>query len=538
MKGVNTSVYNVLGQTAQAYKNPVITIGDPKRSRLREYDRYRRQRERDQLRQSVDLSVQTKLEDLPEQFAAEKTPAPWREAIQFGVTGMRQRYADAARLMKTIQNEGRTGTPEYLQLMSVMENSKNSLAGFNTKLKDLQKLTEEYVQNRSNISKGMDPTRIAALDEIFVNKNYSGIIGGDGRFTYRTQYGDLDHSEISKYFLKDSTFSLNVLKQAQSVYSKGITGLDLSKNKPSYDLIRAQFSNAIDKGGPEMISSLLNDDLFDGFKLMEVPDDMMSDPTKQGEIKDMILDNIMNHISKVNADGLKQYKAKQTTGSGTGTGTGAGVERRKDGLYVNGIKIGSATAEDIALTSEVSQQGLMEVSDKVNQINQQLQQISQLGPEAALANPNAIVPAYASQALSDYAATTQIEESMPLYRKGIIDIIRADMDPSELDNLRTYDEEFNIYAAGVQSELEEGQKMPSESELKKMFNNVYGVSDFYYKSSPYNIDITDPYSVANAYYTFGDFANAKEFYKRNLLLMKRQAQGGTGSAADFNNPAN
>ena len=112
------------------------------------------------------------------------------------------------------------------------------------------------------------------------------------------------------------------------------------------------------------------------------------------------------------------------------------------------------------------------------------------------------------------------------------------MDPSELDNLRTYDEEFNIYAAGVQSELEEGQKMPSESELKKMFNDVYGVSDFYYKSSPYNIDITDPYSVANAYYTFGDFANAKEFYKRNLLLMQRQAQGGTGSAADFNNPAN
>ena len=530
---INTSVYNVTGQTAQAYKNPVITIGDPKRSRLREYDRYRRQRERDQLRQSVDLSVQAKLEDLPEQYAAEKTPAPWREAIQFGVTGMRQQYADAARLMKTIQNEGRTGTPEYLQLMSIMENSKNSLDGFNAKLKDLQTLTEEYVQSRSNISKGMDPIKIAALDEIFINKNYSGIIGGDGSFTYRTQYGDLDHSEISKYFLKDSTFSLDVLKQAQNVYSKGITGLDLSKNKPSYDLIRAQFSNAIDKGGPEMISSLLNDDLFDGFKLMEVPDDIMSDPTKQGEIKDMILDNIMNHISKVNADGLKQYKAKQTTGSGTGTGTGGGVERRKDGLYINGIKISSSTAEDIALTSEISQEGLIEVSNKVNEINQQVQQISQGGDF-----PGPLLPGQTRQDLNDEEAAKRIQEILPAYRQQIINIIREDMDPNELNNLRTYDEEFNIYAAGVQSELEEGQKMPSESELKKMFNNVYGVSDFYYKSSPYNIDITDPYSVANAYYTFGDFANAKEFYKRNLLLMQRQAQGGTGSAADFNNPAN
>ena len=167
-----------------------------------------------------------------------------------------------------------------------------------------------------------------------------------------------------------------------------------------------------------------------------------------------------------------------------------------------------------------------------------MQQISQLGPEAALANPNAIVPQSDAQALSDYAATTQIEDNMPLYRKGIIDIIRADMDPANLDKLRTYDEEFSIYVAGVQGELEEDQKMPSESELKKMFNNVYGVSDFYYESSPYNIDITDPYSVANAYYTFGDFDNAGPYYKRQLLLMQKQAQGGTGSAADFNNPAN
>ena len=533
MKGVNTSVYNVGKGVAGAYTTAApITIDMPTQTRAQAYEEMYDKRKKEAFRENVDNFVLTKINDLPEDYSAEKLPNTVRSAIQPVILNARQEYANSARMLAQMKNQA--GSPEYLSVMDRMNNSKKTIERLNKNLVDLQELTNEYVDNRSMISKGMNPEKVAALDEIFVNKNYNMQFMPDGTPLYQTQYGALKQEDISKYFLKDSTFSLDVLKQAQSMYSKGAKGLDLSKDQSAYQLLRAQFSAALDKGGPETIKSLMADDLFDGFKLANIA----NDPSRADEAKDLILDSIMGHISNVNADGLKQYKAKQTTGSGTGTGTGAGVERRKDGLYVNGIKIGSATAEDIALTSEVSQQGLMEVSDKVNQINQQLQQISQLGPEAALANPNAIVPAYASQALSDYAATTQIEESMPLYRKGIIDIIRADMDPNELDNLRTYDEEFNIYAAGVQSELEEGQKMPSESELKKMFNNVYGVSDFYYKSSPYNIDITDPYSVANAYYTFGDFANAKEFYKRNLLLMQRQAQGGTGSAADFNNPAN
>lgn len=539
MKGVNTSVYNVSKGVAEAYTTAApITIDMPTQTRAQAYEEMYDKRKKEAFRENVDNFVLTKINDLPEDYSAEKLPNTVRSAIQPVILNARQEYANSARMLAQMKNQA--GSAQYLSVMDRMNNSKKTIERLNSNLVDLQELTNEYVDNRSMMSKGMNPEKVAALDEIFVNKNYSMQFMPDGTPLYQTQYGALKQEDISKYFLKDSTFSLDVLKQAQSMYSKGAKGLDLSKDQSAYQLLRAQFSTALDKGGPETIKSLMADDLFEGFKLTNIPDEIANDPSRADEVKDLILNSIMGHISNVNADGLKQYKSKQTAGTGTGTGagTGAGVTRRKDGLYINGIKIGSATAEDIALTSETSQQGLMEVSDKVNQINQQLQQISQLGPEAALANPNAIVPASASQALSDYAATTQIEDNMPLYRKGIIDILRADMDPNELDNLRTYDEEFNIYVAGVQGELEEDQKMPSESELKKMFNNVYGVSDFYYKSSPYNIDITDPYSVANAYYTFGDFDNAGPYYKQQLLLMQKQAQGGTGSAADFNNPAN
>lgn len=533
MRGVNTSVYNVGKGVAEAYTTAApITIDRPTKTRAQAYEEMYDKRKKEAFRESVDNFVLTKINDLPEDYSAEKLPNTVRSAIQPVILNARQEYANSARMLAQMKNQA--GSAQYLSVMDRMNNSKKTIERLNSNLVDLQELTNEYVDNRSMISKGMNPEKVAALDEIFVNKNYNMQFMPDGTPLYQTQYGALKQEDISKYFLKDSTFSLDVLKQAQSMYSKGAKGIDLSKDQSAYQLLRAQFSTALDKGGPETIKSLMADDLFEGFKLANIPDEIANDPSRADEVKDLILDSIMGHISNVNADGLKQYKSKQTAGTGTGTGTGrgAGTSTSKGGLYVNGIKIGSATAEDIALTSEISQEGLLEVSDKVNQINQQVQQITQGTFEGPL------LPGQSRQTFDDQEAAKDIEEILPAYRQQIINIIREDMAPANLDKLRTYDEEFSIYMAGVQSELEEGQKMPSESELKKMFNNVYGVSDFYYESSPYNIDITDPYSVANAYYTFGDFGNASEFYKRNLLLMQRQAQGGAGSAADFNNPAN
>ena len=68
----------------------------------------------------------------------------------------------------------------------------------------MQNLTNEYVENREMMSKGMNAEKVAALDEIFVNKNYTMQFMSDGAPLYQTQYGALKQEEISKYFLKDS----------------------------------------------------------------------------------------------------------------------------------------------------------------------------------------------------------------------------------------------------------------------------------------------------------------------------------------------
>ena len=60
MRGINTSVYSVTGQTAQAYKTPSIKIDIPKQTRIGAYQQMRRENEATQFRQKVDDFVLTK----------------------------------------------------------------------------------------------------------------------------------------------------------------------------------------------------------------------------------------------------------------------------------------------------------------------------------------------------------------------------------------------------------------------------------------------------------------------------------------------
>jgi hypothetical protein len=353
---VNLGVYNIRGAGKAAYKNPQVKAAATKENRYDDVMRYRRKQEEKLMRTNIDNFVYSKLEDLPEDYSAEKIPTPWQNALQTGLMGNRMQYADASRRIANLKASGQTGSPEYMQYTSIMSNAKNSLEGYNTKLKELQELTEEYVSNRRNVSKGMDANKIAALDEVFVNKNYNGVINNDGSFTYQTEFGDLDHSEISKYFLKDSTVGLEVLKQAQGMYSKGVKGLDLSKDDSAFRLMRAQLSNLIDQRGPETIKSLLNDDLFDGFKLIDIPDEIANDPARQDEVQDMILDGIMSHISTVNADGLKQYKAAQVAKSGSSSG-------------VPGYKMGQGLKDDLFTFGGLADKGMRGAQNLVSEVS-------------------------------------------------------------------------------------------------------------------------------------------------------------------------
>ena len=82
MKGINTSVYSVTGQTAQAYKTPSIEIDIPKQTRVGAYQQMRRENDATQFRQKVDDFVLTKINDLPEDYTAEKLPPAVQNSIQ------------------------------------------------------------------------------------------------------------------------------------------------------------------------------------------------------------------------------------------------------------------------------------------------------------------------------------------------------------------------------------------------------------------------------------------------------------------------
>ena len=505
MKGINTSVYSVTGQTAQAYKTPSIKIDIPKQTRIGAYQQMRRENEATQFRQKVDDFVLTKINDLPEDYTAEKLPPAVQNSIQPIILSARQQYADSARLLAGMR--GQVGTPDYLKVMDGMNRSKKVIENLNTNLVDLQNLTNEYVENREMMSKGMNAEKVAALDEIFVNKNYTMQFMSDGTPLYQTQYGALKQEDISKYFLKDSTFSLDVLKQAQSMYSKGVKGLDLNKDQSAFQLLKSQFSNALDKGGPETIKSLMSDDLFDGFKLANIPYEIANDPNRKEEVKDMLLDSIMNHISTVNADGLKQYKAAQVAKAG------------KSG-NIPGYKMGQGLKDDLETFNPLAQQG----QDKANKIVSSIFELVKDNERV----PESVRPAMLAQRFASEA---------PGYRQQISGLIKDQMSPSERTKLMTKDEMFNAFASD--EKILEKEFTPKQ--MKEAFENTYGVADFYYDSSPYDIDITDAYSISNAFFDLADIStDAKNYYKSGLVNRKRSAEQAapkTSGAAKFN-PSN
>ena len=507
MKGINTSVYSVTGQTAQAYKTPSIKIDIPKQTRIGAYQQMRRENEATQFRQKVDDFVLTKINDLPEDYTAEKLPPTVQNAIQPIILSARQQYADSARLLAGMK--GQVGTPDYLKVMDGMNRSKKVIENLNTNLVDLQNLTNEYVENRDMMSKGMNAEKVAALDEIFVNKNYTMQFMPDGSPLYQTQYGALRQEDISKYFLKDSTFSLDVLKQAQSMYSKGVKGLDLSKDQSAFQLLKAQFSNALDKGGPETINSLMADDLFDGFKLIDIPDEIANDPNRKEEVKDMLLDSIMGHISTVNADGLKQYKAAQIAKTGA---IGRGSSAR-------GYKMGQGLQDDLRSFDPQS-------ADSKERINKVVEGMGGLLGETRISEGNRQV---------------LFAQKVPEYRQEVATLIKERMSPSDRGKLMTREEMFDLFKSDEDIMAREF----NPDQLREAFINTYGNAGFYYDNNPFDIDITDAYSISNALFDLADISqDAKNTYKSELAIEQRsnrlaqqqRAQNPSG-AARFN-PSN
>lgn len=273
------------------------------------------------------------------------------------------------------------------------------------------------------------------------------------------------------------------------MYSKGTKGLDLSKDQSAFQLLKAQFSNALDKGGSETIKSLLNDDLFDGFKLIDIPDEIANDPSKKEEVKDMLLNSIMGHISTVNADGLKQYKSAQVARGGSTSG-GSGIP---------GYKMGQGLKDDLFTFGGLADKGIRGAQNLVSEISGLLSETR--------------IPEGERQVL--------FAQKVPEYRQKVVNLIKDQMPPSERGKLMTREEMFDLF----KSDEDVISRELNPDQLREAFINTYGNAGIFYDSSPFNIDITDAYSVSNAFFDLADIStDAKNYYKNQLEGMRRSGE--------------
>lgn len=121
------------------------------------------------------------------------------------------------------------------------------------------------------------------------------------------------------------------------------------------------------------------------------------------------------------------------------------------------------------------------------------------------------------------------------------------MSPSERSKFMTKDEMLDLFISDedIINQLNQSTKSKdgqfTNLEAEEAFNKTHGKANFYYNSSPYDIDITDTYSISNAFFDMADIStDAKNYYKSGLVSQRKSAQQEapkTSGAAKFN-PSN
>ena len=457
---INLGVYQVKG--ANPYAEPKI------KSSIKDYSNELLQQARQvaqakrKQRQELDNFVLNRINDLPDQFEPEKLPAPMQAPVAQKLYDARQEYVVNSRNLKQIQAQYGPDSGAFLSAMDKMNNSKRVFENVNNSLIDLQDLTKEYVEDRQSISKGMEPADVAKLDEIFVNKNYSVEFDEQGNPFYQTQFGDIAHEDISKYYLKDSKFGLDMLKQAESLYTQGTKGGDITSNTASYNLLKATIENSIVEGGEQRIKSILNDELFDGFKLTGLDAEALLDGPDSEKAAEKITTAIMDHLTTVNQDGLKKYKQAQTAKLSRGSGFGQGLR------------------DDLATTGYI-------FNEAIDFANNQKNYMPVEG---------------ASREDKTFSLVSQLKRAMP---------------PKDRDKLMSRGEMYNLFLQS--EELDDGDKS------REAFKRLYGDSQIFFDSEGMPINTDNPQDLVNLYLDLADLStDARNYYKNQIQASIRQQQ--------------
>ena len=457
---INLSAYKVTG--ANPYAEPKIQSGikDYSNVLLQQANSIVQAKQRQ--RKELDNFILNKISDLPEQFEPEKMPAPIQGAVTQKLYDARQSYVANSRNLKLIQQEAGAGSDAFLSALDEMNKSKRIYENINNNLTDLQNLTKEYIEDRKNISKGMEPTEIAMLDEIFVNKNYEVLFDDMGNTIYQTQFGNLTQEDISKYYLKDSKFSLDMLKQAESLYNQGAKGADLTSNSASYNLLKANIENLINEGGEQRIKSILNDELFDGFKLTGLDAETLLDGPESDEAVGKITDAIMEHLVTVNQDGLKKYKQAQTAKLSRGSAFGQGLR------------------DDLATTGYIFNEAIDFANNRENYM-----------PVAG-----------ASREDKTASLVSQLKRAMPA---------------KDRDKLASRGEMYNLFL--------DSEELDDNNKSRAAFKRLYGDSQIFFDSNGLPINTDNPEDLVNLYLDLADLStDARNYYKNNIQSAIRQQE--------------
>ena len=172
----------------------------------------------------------------------------------------------------------------------------------------------------------------------------------------------------------------------------------------------------------------------------------------------MILDSIMGHISTVNADGLKQYKAAQVAKAGKGGAAG-----------IPGYKMGQGLKDDLFTFSGLADKGMRDAQGLVSEISGLLSETR--------------IPEGERQVL--------FAQKVPEYRQKVVNLIKNQMSPSERGKLQTREEVFDLF----KNNKEVVDRNLNPDQLREAFINTYGNAGIFYDNDPFDIDITDAYAV-------------------------------------------
>ena len=227
---------------------------------------------------------------------------PQQSAITNYLMEERNKYAQAASEIATIEDPS---DPRYMELMTQMNATKSAISNLANQVNQFKSDKADYLKDFDNglISSGNNADDLGFISGIYTDEGQMGI-GPGGALSFYNESSDefTPYSNVKKPFLKDSGTFDSILTSASNLYT---TGVPLTGAREM--LVRRQLSSALTQAGRDGLISLATDDFLSegGLGL----DESLFEPGRERELKEEVLNNYMNILSDTALQGQKDKDA-------------------------------------------------------------------------------------------------------------------------------------------------------------------------------------------------------------------------------------